>query len=71
MAARSIQKETSYLSANGDIICNYATFRKCIYTQLIPLVRSSICEIFHILFEGDDWRAFLSNQNIIRVSRLL
>ena len=71
MAARSIQKETSYLAANGDIICNYATFRKCIYTQLIPLVRSSICEIFHILFEGDDWRAFLSNQNIIRVRRLL
>jgi hypothetical protein len=68
MAARSIHKETSYLAANGDIICNYATFRKCIYTQLIPLVRSSICEIFHILFEGDDWRAFLSNQNTIRVS---
>ena len=68
MAARSIQKETSYLAANGDIICNCATFRKCIYTQLIPLVRSSICEIFHILFDGDDWRAFLSNENIIRVS---
>ena len=68
MDARSCQKESSHLASNGDIICNNATFRKCIYKQLIPLVRSSICETFNIIFETDKWQAFLSNQNMIRVS---
>lgn len=71
MSARSCQKESSHLASNGDIICNNATFRKCIYKQLIPLVRSSICETFNIIFENDNWRAFLSNQNMIRVSIMI
>lgn len=71
MNARSNQKESSHLASNGDIICNNSTFRKCIYSQLIPLVRSSICEIYQVIFEGEDWRAFLSNQNQIRVSHFL
>ena len=68
MDVRSSEKETSYLAENGDIICNNATFRQTIYSQLIPLVRSSICDIFNVLFKTSEWRQFLDNSNRICVS---
>ena len=67
MTARQANAETSFLANNGDIICNNATFRREIYTQLIPLVRSSICRLFSLIFANEDWNLFVSNSNQIRV----
>ena len=68
MDERSSEKKTSHLAANGDIICMNATFRRCIYSQLIPLVRTEICNIYAVMFATSDWRKFIDKRNKICVS---
>ena len=70
MTKQQEQKETSHIAANGDIVCGNATFRKCVYSQLIPLVRTSICDIFGSMFVGSDWMRFIDNKQKIHVSAL-
>ena len=68
MTNEQAQKETSHVTVNGDIVCGNATFQKCIYTQLIPLVRTAICDIFSSMFVGNDWKIFIDNKHKIHVS---
>ncbi|KAL9178466.1 hypothetical protein ACHAXT_003796 [Thalassiosira profunda] len=60
MTNMQAQKETSKQAANEDFVCNNATFRQCIYKQLIPLVRSTIVRLFGQIFLTDVWKLFLS-----------
>lgn len=68
MSSQQAVTQTSYITKNGDIICGNATFRKSSYNQFIPKVRSSICDIFTTMFNGNDWRLFLDNKHPVRVS---
>ncbi|MGI9460145.1 MAG: hypothetical protein ACR2NF_09120, partial [Pirellulales bacterium] len=68
MTARSAQKETSKMAANGDFVCNNATFRQCVYKQLIPMVRASIVRLFERMFATDEWKLFASQKSQILVS---
>jgi len=71
MTNRIAQKETSHLLPNGDIMCNNAVFRRCIYSQLTPLVRSSIVRLFGQIFLTKDWELFLCKKARIAVSTLI
>lgn len=52
--------ETSQYNEVGDIICKNVIFRRKIYTRLIPMISSSLMELYAILFDGIEWRHFLS-----------
>ena len=68
MTSKQAQKETSHVEANGDIVCNRAVFSRNIISQLIPLLRTEICDIFRVIFIGEDWKLFLHGDSIIEVS---
>lgn len=70
MTSHQAKSQTSWITKDGDIICGKSTFRKVIYNQLIPKVRTAICNIFSTLFIGNEWKLFVNNKHPIRVSHI-
>lgn len=71
MQNQTCPRDASMLAANGDIICRNATFKKSVYRQLIPLVRSSIVRLFDGLFVNDEWKPFVEEIHRIAVRTVL